>query len=460
MSLSVNNRQLHEEFLASKRRHVLMITNHGIHEWEVVLGLPDTGGQCVYVNQLTAQLVREGFRVTILNRGGFPHPQTGDLREGLHYRDASSRILYLEDDVREFVRKEDMASQLPGLAEFYLEQRAQEDVPCDLIISNYWDAAALGVLINKALPQSVRHIWIPHSLGTVKKRNMPEKEWPRLRIDERIEAEKEVVAELDGVAATSALIRDALRSDYNCPEPLFLPPGVDVDRFGPREVGPESEIWEFLGRCSGVAPTEIVGRKIVCEISRTDRTKRKDVLIKAFAGIHKKHPDAFLVVALAEEQRDIYRELQELIDKSGLRGKTAVVGWAGDVLHLLYAVSAVYCTPSVMEGFGMAAQEAAATAVPVVASNLVPFVVEYLLGDGEREVTAEVDGRSCRFRLGAGGIVAPADDVDAFTAALDLLLRDDQQRKALGAAARKITVPAFTWQRLVRDFLQAVGEQA
>ena len=29
------------------RRHVLMITNHGVHEWKVVPGLPDTGGQNV-----------------------------------------------------------------------------------------------------------------------------------------------------------------------------------------------------------------------------------------------------------------------------------------------------------------------------------------------------------------------------------------------------------------------------
>jgi hypothetical protein len=38
---------------ATTGTHVLQITNHGVHEWSVVPGLPDTGGQNVYVNQFT-----------------------------------------------------------------------------------------------------------------------------------------------------------------------------------------------------------------------------------------------------------------------------------------------------------------------------------------------------------------------------------------------------------------------
>ncbi len=34
----------HRDFLASDRKHVLMTTNHGIHQWKVIPGLPDTGG--------------------------------------------------------------------------------------------------------------------------------------------------------------------------------------------------------------------------------------------------------------------------------------------------------------------------------------------------------------------------------------------------------------------------------
>lgn len=54
-----------------------MITNHGVHEWQVVPGLPDTGGQNVHVNQFTEALIDLGYRVTIVTRGGYPHPVTG-----------------------------------------------------------------------------------------------------------------------------------------------------------------------------------------------------------------------------------------------------------------------------------------------------------------------------------------------------------------------------------------------
>jgi hypothetical protein len=37
----------HKAFIASPRKHVLMITNHGIHQWKVIPGLPDTGGPSV-----------------------------------------------------------------------------------------------------------------------------------------------------------------------------------------------------------------------------------------------------------------------------------------------------------------------------------------------------------------------------------------------------------------------------
>ncbi|MDW7755786.1 MAG: hypothetical protein SCH68_11545, partial [Brevefilum sp.] len=92
-------------FLTSSRPHILMITNHGIHQWKIIPGLPDTGGQNVFVNQFTERLAKEGYKITILNRGGFLHPHTSESRSGLDYHDENQRILYLEDDLKAFVRK-------------------------------------------------------------------------------------------------------------------------------------------------------------------------------------------------------------------------------------------------------------------------------------------------------------------------------------------------------------------
>lgn len=109
---------MHEAFVKSGRTHVLQITNHGVHEWNVVPGLPDTGGQNVYVNQFTEALIELGYRVTIVNRGGYPHPKTGEMQRGIVYHPSGhARIMYIEDGCDHFVRKEDMYDQLLALVQ-------------------------------------------------------------------------------------------------------------------------------------------------------------------------------------------------------------------------------------------------------------------------------------------------------------------------------------------------------
>ena len=106
------------------------------------------------------------------------------------------------------------------------------------------------------------------------------------------------------------------------------------------------------------------------------------------AGIHRnlQRPDAEI-----KRCRD---EAVALIRELDLERDVITLGSVWEQLPCLYAVAAVYCTPSVMEGFGMSAQEAAATSKPVVSSDLVPYTREYLLGgapDALIVVSAEVE---------------------------------------------------------------------
>ena len=452
----IDSMEQHSAFLGSRRRHVLMITNHGIHQWKIVPGLPDTGGQNVFVNQFSEALVALGFRVTIANRGGYAHPATGRQQRGLRYKDEHQRILYLRDSTPEFVRKEDMGGQVHELVEHLRRRFLGESQPMDAIISHYWDGARIGVLFNRSLPQPVPHVWVPHSVGTLKKRNMEPARWADLRVDERIEEERKIIAALDGVASTSAVIGEALSGDYGWDAPLFLPPCVDPVRYQPREVADDDPVWDALRAGSGAELSRIRGAKIVTEVSRTDRTKRKDVLIRAFAKARQAAPDAFLVVTI-DDAVPLAVELRDLIAELGLEGHVAVLGSVWDLLPSIYAVTDVYCTPSVMEGFGMSIQEAAATGVPAVSSDLVPFAVEYLRGPEFEAV--EVDGGE-GIQQGKGAMVVPADDVAGFAAGLQRLLCDDDLRARMGREALDITVPYFTWGSRTREFLASAGIKA
>jgi len=455
------NDPTHQAFTSFDAPHILMITNHGVHQWDVSPGLPDTGGQNMFVNMFTEALASLGFRVTIANRGGYPHPDTGEMQVGLRYKDARQRILYLEDDKPEFVRKEDMDSQTPRLAQFlwdFLESPAGGYV--DMVISHYWDGAKVGALVRRNFRDPVQHIWVPHSLGTVKKRNMAPETWQQLRVDERIAIEKELIAELDAVAATSPLIRQALVESYGVQQPLFLPPCIDLRRFHPRQIDDKHQVYSLLGRHCGMSAEQVRRCRIITEISRTDITKRKDLLIRAFAQVHAKHPDTLLVVSVDPHEEKLHSELWTLIGELGIASHVAVVGNVWEWLPDLYAVTDVYCSPSVMEGFGMAVQEAAATGVPVVGSHLIPFVTEYLLDGSVEEIACE--HARAPLRVGRGGVVVQADDVQGFACAIEKLLEDGDLRRRMGEAGYRITIPYFTWDGMVRKFLEAAdfGEVA
>ena len=186
-------------FLTAGGTHVLMITNHGVHEWQVVPGMPDTGGQNVYVNQLTEALIDQGYRVTIINRGGYAHPETGEPQVGTVYHPSGrARIVYIEDGTREFIRKEDMDEHIPALIADLEDKLAVEGCGYDLIISNYWDAGKIGAALSGRSARHVPHVWIPHSLGALKKKNMDPSAWESLRIEERID---EIARMLGGSAS-------------------------------------------------------------------------------------------------------------------------------------------------------------------------------------------------------------------------------------------------------------------
>ncbi len=445
-----------EAFAASARRHVLMITNHGIHEWQMRVGLPDTGGQNVFVNMFSDALAALGFKVTIVNRGGYEHPLTRAWHGGRVYKNDHERILYIEDGEHRFVRKEEMGRQIPRLAEDLHQKLLAEGQGINLILSHYWDAANIGVLLNEKLGRPVPHFWVPHSLGTLKKRNVDPSEWPSLLIDERIAVERKLVRQVDGVAATSGAIRQALLEDYHYSgSDLFLPPCVNPERLHPQEIRGDDEIWAFLASHSGWSAEEIRSSLIMTEVSRTDSTKRKDVVVEVFNRLAAKHPNLFLALTLDETRKELAQRVHQLIQQGGFGKRIALLGSVWEWLPKLYAVSAVYVTPSVMEGFGMSIQEAAATGVPAVASHLVPFATEFLLGPQPREVSVPEAPHTVRW--GAGAAVVHADEVAGFTAALDRLLSEPELRKEMGRLAYAATIPRFTWDHQVRRFLAGIG---
>ena len=107
------------------------------------------------------------------------------------------------------------------------------------------------------------------------------------------------------------------------------------------------------------------------------------------------------------------------------------VGAQEDVLPLL-SVSDVFLLPSAQESFGLAALEAMACEVPVVASRVggLPEVIEH----------------------GVTGYLHPPDALDEMADSVVLLLTDEARRRAMGVEAARQVGERFCADRIVPQY--------
>jgi N-acetyl-alpha-D-glucosaminyl L-malate synthase BshA len=167
--------------------------------------------------------------------------------------------------------------------------------------------------------------------------------------------------------------------------------------------------------------------RIVTHVSNFRPVKRIDAVIGVFARIHRRVPSRLLLVGDGPDLQLAIRLARE----AGLADHVHAVGAQDDVLPLL-SISDVFLLPSAQESFGLAALEAMACEVPVVASNVggLPEVIED----------------------GVTGYLCPPDALDAMADRAVGLLTDDEGRRAMGAAAARQVNHRFCEDRIVPQY--------
>jgi glycosyltransferase involved in cell wall biosynthesis len=124
-------------------------------------------------------------------------------------------------------------------------------------------------------------------------------------------------------------------------------------------------------------------------------------------------------------------QVDQEIDASGMRNRVQFINYvAQHDLPALYSGAALFCFPSLYEGFGLPALEAMATGVPAVVSN--------------RGSLPEV--------VGDAAITVDPLDVDALGEVLATLLRDAPRRAELADQGRR-RAQGFSWERTARETL-------
>jgi len=182
------------------------------------------------------------------------------------------------------------------------------------------------------------------------------------------------------------------------------------------------------------APGEEPLALIVGRMHSGERRKGHDPILDAWPKIRAAVPDAKLV--MAGDGDDIAR-LRARVRDEDLAG-VEITGRVDDAARdRLYQRARLFLFPSTQEGFGLAAIEAAAAGLPVLAVR--NTVLEEVLPDG------------------AGGVFATTQTGDAIAEAAIPLLADRARATAVGAAGRDLVRSRYLEQHFIARFRAAVG---
>jgi N-acetyl-alpha-D-glucosaminyl L-malate synthase BshA len=218
----------------------------------------------------------------------------------------------------------------------------------------------------------------------------------------------------NGVTAVSQSLREATRRELNVRREIeVIPNCLDCGIYRRREVP---------GLRKRFAADDAT--RLVIHISNFRPVKRIDAVMEVFARISRAVPARLLLVGDGPELGMAYRLSREL----DIAPLVETLGAQEDVIPLLSAAD-LFLLPSAQESFGLAALEAMACEVPVVASNV----------GGLPEVISN----------GVSGFLRDPGDLDGMAGDAIALLTDPVLHRTIADAARARVRDEFCVDRVV-----------
>jgi N-acetyl-alpha-D-glucosaminyl L-malate synthase BshA len=232
----------------------------------------------------------------------------------------------------------------------------------------------------------------------------------------------------DGVTAVSTSLRDSTCRELSVHRPIdVIPNFLDCATWR------RTDIDDLRTRYAGADGTT----RIVMHLSNFRPVKRIDLVVEVFARIAARVPAVLLLAGDGPDAGLAHRLVRQL----GLADRVHLLGALENVVPLL-SIADLFLLPSEQESFGLAALEAMACGVPVVASNAggLPEVIE--------------DGVS--------GLLHPVGDVDAMAESAVAILSDRGLHRRVASAASRVVRERFCAERVVpmyeAHYLRALGK--
>ncbi len=369
---------------------LLHLNLHGlIRSRDLELGRDaDTGGQTLYVLELVKGLAArpEVEKVDLVTR------LINDRRVSTDYAQSKESICIGADILRfpfgpkRYIRKELLWPYLDALADLLVNHLQEQERLPDWIHAHYADAGYVGALINRRL--GIPLVFTGHSLGREKLRRMlasgidHEQIEQNFSISRRIEAEEVALAHSNLVITSTRQEAVQQYSRYGKTASQLvevIPPGVDSKRFHPihslEETKTVDDLLSPFLRNSSLPP--------LLAISRAVQRKNIPALVEVFgrSSVLRQRHNLVLVLGCREDsrqldkqQRDVFQQIFELVDRYDLYGKVAYPKQhRRDQIPLIYRWASyrkgLFVNPALTEPFGLTLLEAAASGLPMVVTD-------------------------------------------------------------------------------------------
>jgi L-malate glycosyltransferase len=170
--------------------------------------------------------------------------------------------------------------------------------------------------------------------------------------------------------------------------------------------------------------------RLIVHMSNFRPVKRLDAVLDVFQRVQNEVPARLLLIGDGPDRAAIEGRAHQ----SGIAADVVFVGEEHDPVRWL-SIADLFLLPSAQESFGLAALEAMACEVPVIASSV---------GGLPEIVQNDVNGYVC-----------PLDALDEMAAHAVRLLRDDQRRLQMGRAAAEIVRENYCTDRIVPLYEEA-----
>ena len=389
---------------------ILIISYHTCPENK--LGSKDSGGLNIYLHEISNELGTKGHTVDIFTR-------RHDISDPLEIEiNNNSKVVHLNaGDLAE--EKHKMHNYIDMFTSNLINYVDEQNLQYDLIYSNYWMSGIVGKLISEKL--KIPHIITFHTMGLTKRSvNYLENE-----SDFRIDSELDLIKKSDAIVVPTYQEKENLILNYKSENDIYIvSPGGDLEKFKSKN---KYKSREKLG----LSQTS----KILLSVGRLEPIKGYDVLINAlsFLNISDDFDVRLLIIGGDSKSQNELERLNSLKLKHGLSNQVNFLGAIDhDELPIYFSAADVFLMPSAYETFGIAALEASACNLPVIAP--------------------QVGGLKSVVKHGQTGFLSVNKSPESLTHYLEILLNNKPLRELFGVNSR-LHAMNYSWGKSSKDLI-------